>query len=158
MANQHYHLCHLNIGIAKGTLDSPVMEGFVSRLDEFNNLAYASPGFVWHLQIDLNNPEHLAMYGEPGIIFNLSVWESLESLRSYVYQSDHVKMMQLRRQWFEEMQTPNYVLWWKPAGSLPTVQEGKERLAYLTRHGATEQAFGFRQPFPPPAMVTGSPL
>ena len=148
---KRYHLCHLNIGPAKAPLNDPQMAGFVAKLDEINQLAYQSPGFVWHLQIDINNPEHLAMYGEPGLLFNLSVWESVEALSHYVYQSDHLKMMKMRSQWFQAMQTPNYVLWWLPAGELPTLEEAKVRIAHLTANGPTPFAFTFKQSFPPPA-------
>jgi hypothetical protein len=150
MSASNYHLCHLNIGPARAPLTDPIMAGFVSKLDEINNLAYQSPGFVWHLQIDIYNPEHLAMYGEPGMLFNLSVWESVDALQAYVYRSQHAKMMQARRQWFGEMDGPNYVLWWIPAGELPTLEEGKKRLAHLAAHGPTPEAFSFKQPFSPP--------
>lgn len=147
-----YHLCHLNIGPAKAPLTDPQMAGFVGKLAEINELAYQSPGFVWHLQIDINNPEHLAMYGEPGLLFNLSVWESVEALSHYVYQSEHLKMMQMRSQWFGTMQGPNYVLWWIPAGELPTLEEAKVRIAHLAANGPTPFAFTFKQSFPPPVV------
>ncbi len=154
MTASAYHLCHLNIGPARAPLFDPVMEGFVANLDRINSLAYESPGFVWHLQIDIHNPEHLAMYGVPGLLFNLSVWESVEALQNYVYRGEHAKMMQMRRQWFGEMHTPNYVLWWIPAGELPTLEEGKLRIAHLTEHGPSEYAFSFKQSFPSPMPGT----
>ena len=149
-----YHLCHLNIGPARAPLFDPIMAGFVARLDEINNLAYQSPGFVWHLKIDIYNPDDLAMYGEPGMLFNLSVWESVEALKNYVYKSEHGQVMQSRRQWFGEMDTPNYVLWWKPAGKLPTLEEGKLRIQHLGANGPTPYAFAFKQTFPPPSEVS----
>jgi len=38
-------------------------------------------------------------------------------------------------------------LWWLPAGTLPSVEEGIERIALLERSGATPEAFTFKQPF-----------
>lgn len=152
MQTAKYHLCHLNVGPANAPLTDPIMAGFVEKLDEINQLAYRSPGFVWHLQIDINNPEDLAMYGEPGMLFNLSVWESMEALYAYTYKSQHAQMMQRRREWFGTMNGPNYVLWWIPAGELPTLEEAKRRIAYLTEHGPSEHAFTFKQPFPSPAQ------
>jgi len=146
-----YHLCHLNVGPARAPLFDPQMAGFVEKLEEINNLAYRSPGFVWHLQIDIYNPEDLAMYGEPGMLFNLSVWESVEALFTYVYRSDHTRMMQKRQEWFGKMEGPNYVLWWLPEGELPTLAEAKERLAYLAQHGPSPHAFSFKNSFPSPA-------
>lgn len=150
MPESKYHLCHLNIGKARGALTDPVMAEFVANLDRINQLAYSSPGFVWHLQIDINNPDDLAMYGEPGILFNLSVWESVEALHNYVYRSHHAQMMKSRKQWFGEMEGPNYVLWWVPAGEIPTLEEAKSRLAYLAAHGPSAYAFTFKESFPAP--------
>jgi hypothetical protein len=149
---QQYHLAHLNIGKARAPLFDPLMAGFVEKLDEINNLAYQSPGFVWHLQIDIHNPEHLAMYGEPGTIFNLSVWDSVEALYTYVYRSQHAQMMKSRNDWFGEMEGPHYALWWLPADELPTLEDGKQRIAHLAAHGSTAHSFSFKNPFPNPAL------
>ncbi len=153
MSRQQYHLSHLNIGRARAPLSDPIMAEFVAKLDEINNLAYQSPGFVWHLKIDIHNPDDLAMYGEPGMVFNLSVWESMEALYSYVYRSHHAQMMKLRKEWFAEMEGPNYVLWWLPAGEIPSLEEAKSRIAYLAAHGPTAQAFTFKESFPSPDSV-----
>ena len=153
MSKRQYHLCHLNIGKARAHIFDPQMAGFVAKLEEVNNLAYQSPGFVWHLQIDIYNPEHLAMYGEPGLLFNLSVWESVEALYTYVYRSDHAQMMKARKNWFGEMDGPSYVLFWLPAGELPTLEEAKQRIAYLKAHGPSAQAFTFKDTFPPPSFL-----
>ena len=45
---------------------------------------------------------------------------------------------------------PILALWWIPAGHIPTVAEGLERLAHLKQHGPTARAFTFRAPFPSP--------
>lgn len=47
-----YHLAHLDIGVIKGTMDSPIMADFKSSLDRINARAEQSPGFVWRLQTD----------------------------------------------------------------------------------------------------------
>jgi hypothetical protein len=154
MSEQQYHLCHLNIGKARAPLFDPIMAGFLAKLEEINNLAYESPGFVWHLKIDIYNPEDLAMYGEPGMLFNLSVWESTEALFTYVYRSQHAQMMKLRKEWFGEMEGPNYALWWLPAGQLPTLEDGKKRIAHLAAHGPSAHAFTFKNPFPNPVEAS----
>ena len=149
MVGQRYHLCHLNIGKARAPLFDPVMAGFLNKLEEINNLAYESPGFVWHLKIDIYNPADLAMYGEPGMLFNLSVWESPEALQAYTYQSQHGKMMKHRKEWFGDMEgLPNYVLWWLPVGQLPTLDDGKKRIAHLAQFGPSPAAFTFKSLFP----------
>jgi hypothetical protein len=38
---------------------------------------------------------------------------------------------------------------------LPTVDEGKEKLDLLRKHGPTADAFTVRSPFPPPVKTVG---
>ena len=83
------------------------------------------------------------------MIVNMSVWESIEALAAFVYRSGHVEVMRRRREWFEPMK-PYRSLWWIPAGTIPTVDEAKERLSTCAAHGPTPYAFTFKARFPPP--------
>jgi hypothetical protein len=44
-------------------------------------------------------------------------------------------------------------MWWIPAGQLPGIEEGKERLEYLREHGDSEYAFSFKKVFPMPTVA-----
>ena len=59
-------------------------------------------------------------------------------------------MYRRRREWFEHMAEAYLVLWWVPAGHIPSVEEADERLDHLRAHGPTEYAFTFKQRFDPP--------
>ena len=48
------------------------------------------------------------------------------------------------------------VLWWVPAGHIPTTDEARERLALLERDGPTPAAFTFRERFPAPGVTDGT--
>jgi hypothetical protein len=126
------------------------MAGFMGRLDELNKLADESPGFVWRLQTESGNATALRPYEDARILVNMSVWDTLEDLRSYVYKSAHTPVLALRKQWFETMTTPFLTLWWVPAGHRPSLAEAKERLEELTARGPGPGAFTFKQTFPPP--------
>jgi hypothetical protein len=41
------------------------------------------------------------------------------------------------------MDAPHFVMWWVPAGHLPTLGEAKERLEHLTARGPSDYAFGW---------------
>jgi len=84
------------------------------------------------------------------VIVNFTVWESVEALFEFTYRSDHVEMYRRRREWFEAPTETYIVLWWVPAGHIPTVEEADERLDYLRAHGPTPYAFTFKQRYPPP--------
>jgi Domain of unknown function (DUF3291) len=142
-----YRLAQINVARALAPLDHPSLAGFVERLDEINELADRSAGFVWRLQSDSGNATDIAVSDDPQLIVNMSVWEDLEALFAYVYRSDHLQVMAQRRQWFEKPQGAFMALWWLPAGRLPSVEDGLARIALLERDGPTPQAFTFKAPF-----------
>jgi hypothetical protein len=145
-----YHIAQINIGRIKGPLDGPVMAGFMARLDEINALADAAPGFVWRLQTNEGNATYFRPYPEDGsILLNMSVWESVEALRHYVYKTMHAEVLRQREKWFEKFSGMYMALWWVPAGHIPGIDEAKKRLAHLEAHGPTQFAFTFKQTFEP---------
>ena len=145
-------LAQLNIARLLAPLDDPRLEGFVNNLDRVNGLGDASPGFVWRLQTDDGDATALRPFPDPDIIVNLTVWESVESLRTFAYKGEHLEVFKQRRQWFEERVEPMVVLWWVADGHIPSVEEARERLEFLRRHGPSPWAF----PFPalqPPLLI-----
>ncbi len=131
-------------------MDSPLMAEFRANLDPINALAEATPGFVWRLQSGSGNATDIVYSEDPFELVNLSVWESMEALRGYVYRSRHVEFFKRRAEWFEKAVEPTYALWWVPEGHVPTVAEAKERLEHYRKYGATEYSFWFSQAFPEP--------
>ena len=150
MKTRRFHLAQANIARMRAPLEDPLLAGFASQLDAINAAADRSPGFVWRLQTDAGNATAIRAFEDDLILFNMSVWESLEALHHYVYRSEHVGPLRDRRQWFEPMSGPTLVLWWIPAGHLPTIEEAKERLRTLAMEGPTTNAFTFKVWYPPP--------
>ena len=152
-----FHLAQANIGRFRAPIDTATMEGFRTQLDPINALADRSPGFIWRLQTEDGNATAIRPYADDDLMaINLSLWESLESLQQFVYKSGHVDVLRARKQWFEQIEGPILVLWWIPAGEIPTVSDVRERLQYLKDHGPTPHAFTFRTPFPAPDQQVGS--
>ena len=141
-----FQLAQLNIARMTAPLESPLMAGFVARLDEINHLADAAPGFIWRLQTEAGDATALRPF-DPDLLVNLSVWADLESLANFVYRTAHTEVMRQRRSWFSQEPEATLVLWWIPGGELPSVDQAAERLALLRRHGPTARAFTFRQPY-----------
>ena len=84
------------------------------------------------------------------LIVNLSVWESLEDLRNFVYRSDHVELIRDREAWFNKLEALHQVLWWVPEGHVPTVEEARAKLELIRSDGPGPDAFTFGKPFPHP--------
>ncbi len=145
-----YHLAQLNVATAKGPMDSEVMAGFADALDEVNALAEASDGFVWRLKDETGNATDLRMPGDDTTLINLSVWESVESLRAYAFNGLHNSYLRRRREWFERSSQAYLVLWWVPAGHEPSLAEAEEKLEHLRANGPTPDAFNWRKRFDPP--------
>ncbi|WP_037687120.1 DUF3291 domain-containing protein [Streptomyces durhamensis] len=137
------HLAQLNVATLLQPLDDPRMEPFVEMLDPVNAAADAAPGFVWRLVEDgAADATALRPAGED-VIVNLTVWETPEALWDFSYRSGHLEVMRRRREWFERHVEAHLVLWWIPAGHLPTVDEALERLADLRANGPSPSAFTF---------------
>jgi len=148
LAVSDHQLAQLNIAQMKFAIDDPAMADFVGRLDEINALADSAPGFVWRLQTEAGDATAIDHFGADKLV-NMSVWQDLESLHAYVYQSAHNRIMAQRKQWFERSGEAYSVLWWIAAGHIPALQEAQARLDHLRRHGPSAFAFTFKQPFAP---------
>ena len=74
----------------------------------------------------------------------MSVWESVEALERYVWQTVHKRFYGRRTEWFDKFDGPYFVMWWVPAGHRPTIEEAIARLDHLKSHGSTEYAFDWQ--------------
>jgi catechol 2,3-dioxygenase-like lactoylglutathione lyase family enzyme len=138
-----YHLVHANVARARGPLDSPVMAGFVSQVEEINALARGAAGFVAQPRL----PDEGGVYSASFLV-NVSVLESVESLDAFTHEGKHATMLERRGEWFHPPTAGStYVLYWLPKGHVVTEKEVKERLDHLGRYGPTPYAFTFAHRF-----------
>jgi len=137
------HLAQLNIGRFRYPTDDPRMADFMNNLDLVNALAERSKGFVWRLKDETNNATNIRPFDDPNMAVNLSVWESVETLERFVWQTVHKRFYGRRPEWFDNMEGPHFVMWWLPVGHVPTMTEAKERLAHLAANGPSDYAFGW---------------
>lgn len=79
----------------------------------------------------------------------MSVWQTIEALRRYVYRTAHSQLLRQRHEWFEKFVGAYVALWWVPLGHIPGIDEAKKRLDYLDKQGPTEFAFTFKALFLP---------
>jgi heme-degrading monooxygenase HmoA len=148
-----YNLAQANVAYALASTDDPQMADYLARLDEMNSLAERSPGFVWRYLTDSRDPAQCE-FDDPRVLFNMSVWESIEALHHYTYGTAHLEVYAARRRWFSESKAVvgghALALWWIPEGTRPKVDDAKQRLAVMTKTGPTQDAFSFKKRFPPP--------
>jgi hypothetical protein len=145
-----YHLAQINVARMLAPIDDPLMLGFVSQLPAINELADRSQGYVWRLQSDSGDATSIKVYDDDMIIVNLTVWESTDALKEFVYKSGHSGVMRDHKRWFEKFDGLYYAMWWIPSGHISNTHEAKERLEHLRTHGDSHFAFSFKNLFPEP--------
>lgn len=142
------HVAQINIGTMVAPTDDPRVAEFMQALDRVNALADAAPGFVWRLQTEAGNATDIQIFPNPLELLNMSVWESVEQLKAYVYQGDHVEFFRRRAEWFER-DAKRVALWHVEPGHVPELDEAVRRVEFQERHGSSPYSFSFaRSPEP----------
>jgi heme-degrading monooxygenase HmoA len=140
------HLAELNVGRLLAPTDDPKVAEFMAALDRVNGLGKRMPGFVWMMEGSgkpgTGNTE-TKIGGDPQFVSNLTVWESVETLEQFVFNTVHRAFHERRAEWFEVLGQTQFVMWWVPAGHLPSLDEALARLEHLLRHGDSDHAFGW---------------
>ena len=141
-----YHLAELNVGRLIAPTDDPRVAEFMAALDRVNGLGKRMPGFVWMMEGSgeprTGNTE-TKIGGDPQYVSNLTVWEDVKSLETFVWNTVHKQFYDRRREWFEVLGEIHFVMWWVPAGHRPTLDEALERLAHVQANGDSDHAFGW---------------
>jgi len=140
-------LAQLNIAKTKYSLDAPEIKDFVDNLDMVNGTAEQSEGFVWRLTDDGGDATSIVAFDDPNIIVNMSVWHGIDSLKNFMFRTHHRDFMRRKGEWFEPIALDSCVLWWIDDHHIPTIDEAKQRLAYLREHSDTPYAFTFKSNF-----------
>ena len=148
-----WQLAQINVGRLVAPADDPAVAEFMNALGQVNALAESSPGFVWRLKDESGaGATDIRPAPDQQFIVNMSVWADADSLFEFVYRSGHTPFMARRREWFDRFEGAYQALWWIPAGTIPTVNDGLSRLWHLDRFGPTAHAFTFKARFPAPGL------
>ncbi|UPR30119.1 DUF3291 domain-containing protein [Vibrio crassostreae] len=140
-------LAQLNIALAKYPLDAPEIKEFVDNLELVNGIAESSEGFVWRLKDESGDATNIQAFDDPNMIVNMSVWDSVDSLKNFMFRTHHRDFMRRKGDWFHRLPEDTYVLWWIEEGHIPTLEEAIERLEHLREIGDTPYAFTFKTNF-----------
>lgn len=140
------HLAELNIGRLVAEPGDPRVAAFMSALDRVNGIGRRSPGFVWMME-GSGEPgtgnTGTKIGGDPRFVSNLTVWESVDALGHFVWNTVHRQFYERRAEWFEVLAQQHFVMWRVPAGHRPSLDEALARLDHRMTHGDTELAFGW---------------
>ncbi len=137
------HLAQINIARLLYPRGDSRVTDFFDNIDRVNAAGERMPGFVWLLKDDCGNATSIQLFDDPKIIVNMSVWESVEALEKFVWQTVHANIYHRKTGWFETASKPHLAMWWIEPGHIPTPEEGRERLTHLQDHGPSDYAFGW---------------
>lgn len=104
-----HHLAELNIGRLLAPTDDPRVTEFMGALDRVNGLGKRMPGFVWMME-GSGEPgtgnTAAKLDGDPQFVSNLTVWENVATLESFVWNTVHRAFYERRQEWFEVLGKP----------------------------------------------------
>jgi hypothetical protein len=140
------HIAEFNIGRLIAPTDDPRVADFMGALDMVNNLGKRMPGFVWMMEGSgepgTGNTEN-SIGGDPQLVANLTVWEDVQGLEHFVFNTVHKQFYDRRADWFQILSGQHFVMWYVEQGHKPTLDEANKRLAYKDKHGDSDYAFGW---------------
>ena len=140
------HLAQLDVGRLIAAPDDPQVAEFMSALDKINGLGKRMPGFVWMMEgsgAPATGNTGNAINDDAQFIANLTVWEDMESLENFVWNTVHKQFYDRRHEWFQHLTEKHFVMWWIPANHRPSLQDALDRLDHLRVHGDSAHAFGW---------------
>ena len=138
------HLAELNISRWKIDKTSDIAGGFTGNVGRINALAERSVGFIWRLLDEQRNEFGAnAVCPDSKTEMTLSVWENVESLEQFVWNTVHKQIYNNKDNWFGALESHHFVMWHIEEGHEPTIEEARERLDHLDTNGDTDFAFGW---------------
>ena len=140
-----------NIARARWDLDDPRMKEFFDTVPKMNALAERSPGYIWRLEDEYGPDGPPMLAEEPRLTMTLSVWQDVESLRHFTWQTLHKRFRLRTHEWFERMDKAYLAIWPIAEGHLPKGPEAQAMLEKLRAEGPSEAVFGTEALLPEPA-------
>jgi len=126
-------------GLLRAAHGEPQVQGFVDGIEAVYGIAERSEGFIWRF----SDYESLSPPPVAPAARTLSIWETIETLKHFVYKTMHGKFLNNRAEWFFQSDKPMMVLWNVSRDARPTMDEAYERLEHLRAKGPGEFAFNW---------------
>lgn len=146
-----YYLAQANYSQWKPDVTAAEVDEFYALVEPVHRAAHKSKGFVWRYMDDPNASFIEQLFGIERIIFNMTVWESLDDLMAFSFKNIHSDVMQQSSNWFERPGGPSSVLWWIEEDQRPTAIDARNRFKSLAANGPTLDTFTFSKLFDKPS-------
>lgn len=136
-------IAQMNWGRMRFPLTDRRMSEFAGSLAEVYRLAELHRGFIWRIPDDEAASQLSALNFDDRTSSTVSVWESVEALKEYTFESLHGRYFDRKSEWFEGVEGPQLVIWDVEPASRPTFKEAFDRLEILKQDGPSNFAYGW---------------
>ena len=136
-------IAQMNWGRMLFPLDHPRMADFSESLDGTYGLADKHQSFIWRIRDDDAAMQLQALGFDNKLSATVSVWETERALREYTFKSLHGQFIDRKREWFEDVEGPQLVIWKVDPDAQPTFGEAFERLEILKANGPSSAAYSW---------------
>ncbi len=136
-------IAQMNWGRMRFAPVDPRLSKFTNALDHIYAAAEAHPGFIWRIHDENAARELTALGYDDRVSATVSVWQSIEDLRDYTFNSEHGEFLKRSPEWFEPVAGPQLVIWNVTANAKPGFSEAFERLDHLISRGDSDRAYGW---------------
>lgn len=137
------HVAQFNVVRFKFPPGHVALRTFEENVARINAIAEASPGFVWRYVEAGTRDVEFVQFVDGSFLGALSVWESIEALKAFVYGKAHLEMMRRKAEWMSNMAERSYVLWHVERGIQPRPEEGWKRLVHFRENSDSAMSFSF---------------
>lgn len=105
----------------------PRLDYYTARAKLMDKVAECGKGFVWKYETQLGGGASILLDDYPRIVINLTVWQSLSSLKQYIWKTLRTKTYERPGERFTPMQEGSMVLWDIPGNERPDIPTAIER-------------------------------
>ena len=138
-----YQIVQANYAQWKPGISESEVNEFISQIAGVHAQAESAKGYVWRY-VDDPDPKYIdRLFGMDGLVFNMSVWESIEDLKAFTFKNLHNDVMRERSKWFVSLPFTTSIMWWVQKGNIPTAEEAHEKFEIIEAKGPSYEVFTF---------------
>ena len=144
-----YQIVQANYAQWKPEISESAVNEFISQISGVHEQAELSKGYIWRY-VDDPDPKYIdRLFGMNGLVFNMSVWESVEDLKAFTFKNLHNEVMRERAKWFAHLPFTTSIMWWVKQGHIPTAEEAQKKFEQIEAEGPSYEVFTFAKLFYP---------
>jgi hypothetical protein len=136
-------IAQMNWGRLRFPLSDKRMVEFDASLAQIYRLAEEHQGFIWRIPDAAAAKQLQALGHDKKTSATVSVWQTVEALRHYTFESLHGEYLRRAGEWFEAVGGPQLVIWEVDQTTQPNFQEAFDHLETLRRQGSSTDIYGW---------------